>query len=67
MAECDLLAANIGSCSDTTSKGFATIGYVGNHSQATPTLNLSTGLVTNLLRLVKFTRFIRRETTLFLI
>jgi len=46
MAECDLLAANIGSCSDTTSKGFATIGYVGNHSQATPTLNLSTGLVT---------------------
>lgn len=48
MAECDLLAANIGSCSDTTSKGFATIGYVGNHSQATPTLNLSTGLVTEL-------------------
>ena len=63
MDECDLLAANIGSCSDTTSKGFATIVML--RYSTTPTLNLSTGLVTNLTSTGKSTRFIRRKQLFF--
>ena len=48
MVECDLLAANIGSCSDKTSKGFAKVGIIGNTSQMKMTLDIANGLVTDL-------------------